>query len=131
MSRLGIFDRTIQSLQDRLDLNASSQQLVSSNLANIDTPGYVAKELSFDGVLRESMEGPVLHLAKTQDEHLNIDPTNLHEAMQNPQVTKTGPVDLDQEMMKLTKNSVEYQFIVTMLNKKFAMLKEAIGGGAS
>jgi flagellar basal-body rod protein FlgB len=43
----------------------------------------------------------------------------------------TGPVDLEEEMAKLTRNNIEYQFLVTMLNKKFALLKLALteGGG--
>lgn len=130
MTHLGIFDRTIQSMQDRLNLNTTSQQLVASNLANLNTPGYVAKQLSFDQALRQSAGEPTLHLASTQNQHLDMDPTDLHTAMQDPEVTATGPVDLDWEMMKLTKNSIEYQFIITMLNKKFAMLKEAIDQGA-
>lgn len=129
MSNLGIFDRTIQSMQDRLNLNAARQQLVASNLANLDTPGYEAKELTFDQTLRESLGEPTLHLANTQDKSLDMDPTNLQTAMEDPKVTETGPVDMDWEMMKLTKNSIQYQFMIAMLNKKFSMLNEAIDGG--
>lgn len=131
MSNLGIFDRTIQSMQDRLNFTTSSQQLVASNLANLNTPGYVAKQLSFDQALTESMGGPTLPMAGTQDKTLDMDPADPNSAMQHPEIKATGPVDMDWEMMKLTRNSVEYQFMVTMLNKKFSMLKEAIGGGAS
>ncbi len=129
MSNLGIFDRTIQSMQDRLNLNAARQQVVASNLANLDTPGYEAKELTFDQTLRDSLGEPTLHLAGTQDKTLDMDPTNLQKAMENPKVTETGPVDMDWEMMKLTKNSIQYQFMIAMLNKKFSMLNEAIDGG--
>jgi flagellar basal-body rod protein FlgB len=38
-------------------------------------------------------------------------------------------VDLDSEMARLAQNSVEYQFIVTMLNKKFALIKAVLEGG--
>jgi len=36
---------------------------------------------------------------------------------------------LDAEMVLLARNSVEYQFILTMLNKKFSLLRTAIEGG--
>lgn len=123
-----IFDRTIQVMHDRLNLNSVNQELISSNLANINTPGYAAKDISFEQTLRESLEEQPLHLARSQDQHL--DPTDLHLALKSPEITETGAVDLEWEMMKLTKNSVEYQYIVTMLNKKFAMLRTAIGEGA-
>jgi flagellar basal-body rod protein FlgB len=46
-------------------------------------------------------------------------------------IEERGPVDLEAEMMKLAHNSVEFQFMVTMLNKKFALLKHAISEGGS
>ncbi len=47
------------------------------------------------------------------------------------EVEEKGPVSLEDEMMKLAKNSVEYQYMVTILNRKFASLKLAIAEGAS
>jgi len=40
-------------------------------------------------------------------------------------------VDLDTEMVKLARNSIEYQYMVSMLNKKFTMLKTAITDGGA
>jgi flagellar basal body rod protein FlgB len=34
-------------------------------------------------------------------------------------------------MMKLVRNNVDYQFMVAMLNKKFALLKHAVSEGVS
>jgi len=121
-----VFDRTIRLMQDRLSLSSLNQEIISSNLANINTPRYVAKELSFEKVLRESLEDRV-HLATSSEKH--IDPTDVQHAIRFPEIAGSGPVDLDEEMMKLSKNSIEYQFIISMLNKKFALLKHAIGEG--
>ena len=122
------FDRTVQLMQDRLSLNSLNQRIVSGNLANINTPGYVAKESSFDEILRQSIEENAPQLVKSHTNH--FDPMDLRGAMHSPELVETGPVDLDQEMMKLSRNSIEYQFMVTMLNKKFTMLKHAISEGA-
>jgi flagellar basal-body rod protein FlgB len=120
-------DRTVALMQDRLNLNTLNHKVISSNLANINTPRYVARHLSFEQTLRETLEEDVLHLVRTRGEHM--DPADVEEALREPQLVETGPVDLDSEMARLAQNSVEYQFIVTMLNKKFALIKAVLEGG--
>jgi flagellar basal-body rod protein FlgB len=51
------------------------------------------------------------------------------QAMEAPEIVEKGPVDLDTEMVNLTKNKFEYQHMVGMLNKKFTMLKTAVTEG--
>jgi len=122
-----VFDRTIQLMQDRLNLSSVNQKVISGNLANLNTPGYSAKETSFEEVLRESLEQSRPRLTLSSPKH--VDPGDARAAMGSVDLVETGPVDLDAEMMKLSRNSMEYQFIVTMLNKKFSMMKHAIGEG--
>lgn len=120
-------DRTVGLMQDRLNLNALNQKVVASNVANINTPGYVAKRVSFEEALRKSLEEDAISLVRTSAAHR--DPTSVEEIMKEPQIVETGPVDLDAEMMLLAHNSVEYQFMLTLLNKKFSLLRTAIEGG--
>ncbi len=122
-----VFDRTVRMMEDRLNLNSMNQKLISGNLANINTPGYKAKEVSFDETLRQSLEEQVLHMVRSNGSHAA--PDTPVQALQAPEIVESGPVNLDNEMVKLTKNSIEYQYMVTMLNKKFAMLKTAIVEG--
>ena len=122
-----VFDRTIQLVQDRMQLNSANQKVVSGNLANINTPGYKAKSMAFEDVLRESMEDQGARLVRSNLKH--IDPGDTVVAMKAAEVVESGPVDLDTEMMKLSRNSIEYQFMISMLNKKFAMIKNAISEG--
>ena len=122
-----VFDRTVKMIEDRLSLNSMNQKLISGNLANIDTPGYSAKELSFENTLRQSLEEQVLQMVRSNDRHFA--PDDPQEALENQEVVEAGSVDLDTEMVNLTKNSIEYQYMVSMLNKKFTMLKTAITEG--
>ncbi len=122
-----IFDKTMQMVQDRLSLSSKNQKLISSNLANIDTPGYKTKSLSFDTALRQSLEDHVLQMVRTNS--ADIDPDNTVEAMENSSVVEGGPVDLDTQMVNLSKNSLEFQYMIAMLNKKFGLLKTAITSG--
>ena len=129
MSDRIVFDKTLQMIEDRLSLSSMNQKLISGNLANISTPGYSSKELSFENALRESLEDQVLQMVRSNSGH--VAPDEPLQAMLNPEVVETGPVDLDTQMVALTKNSMEYQHMLGMLNKKFTMLKTAITEGGS
>lgn len=124
-----VFDRTLQAIEDRLNLNSTNQKVISSNLANINTPNYRAKELSFESALRQSLEEHVLQMVRSNSQHMA--PDDPAEAMRAQEVVETGPVDLDNEMVALTKNAIEYQHMVGILNKKFSMLKSAITEGGT
>jgi flagellar basal-body rod protein FlgB len=128
----GVFEKTVRLIEDRLSLNTRRQELVASNIANIDTPGYVAKDVSFEEVLKNAME-PRLQLVSSHPKHVkNPEPAEaLEKEAKRVTIETTGPVDLEEEMAKLTRNNLEYQFLVTMLNKKFALLKLTLteGGG--
>lgn len=128
MSNSVVFDRTVSLVSDRLNLNSVNQRVIASNLANIDTPGYVAKALKFEGVLRESLEEEVLQMVRSNGQH--TDSGNAAEAVKSPETEEIGAVDLDQEMVRLSRNSIEYQYMVGMLNRKFAMMKTALGEGS-
>ena len=127
MSNGIVFDKTIQMIEDRLSLNSVNQKLISGNLANINTPGYRSKGVSFENALRQSLEEQVLQMVRTNGTHLA--PDDPVQAMETPEVVENGPVDLDTEMVNLLKNSIEYNHMVGMLNKKFTMLKTAITEG--
>ena len=122
-----IFDRTMQMVQDRLSLSSTNQKLIASNLANIDTPGYKTKSLSFDDTLRQSLENHVLQMVRTNSG--DMAPDDPVAALEKTSVVQGGPVDLDTQMVNLTKNSLEYQYMIAMLDKKFTMLKTAITDG--
>ena len=129
MATTAIFDRTINQIEDRLNLITQSHKLVSNNLANANTPGYQAKEVSFKNYLQQSIKEQNVVLTTSHDRHLA--PDALTSASTRAEVEEKGPVSLEQEMMKLAKNSVDYQYMVTILNRKFTSLKLAITEGAS
>ena len=127
MSNAIVFDRTVKMMEDRLSQNSINQKLVSGNIANMNTPGYRTRELSFDKALRESLQEEVLQMVRSNKTHAA--PQEPVEQMNSPEVVESGPVDLDTEMVKLVRNSIEYQYIVNMMNKRFTMIKYAIAEG--
>lgn len=129
MGNSALLEKTVSQIQDRLNLITQSHKLVSHNLANATTPGYQAKDVSFKNLLHESLQERTLHLTQSNVHHLAQGQSS--SSAGSVEVEETGPVSLEQEMMKLARNSVEYQYMVSLLNKKFASLKLAISEGAS
>ncbi|HAA02541.1 MAG TPA: flagellar basal body rod protein FlgB [Syntrophobacteraceae bacterium] len=129
MKSAPIFDRAVEMIQDRLDLISVSHRLTSGNLANATTPRYVAKELAFQKTLQESMQDQQVKLTTSRSAHIALEGSVV--AAAGAEVRDEGPVNVEQEMMKLVRNNVDYQFMVAMLNKKFAMLKNAVTEGTA
>ena len=117
-----LLDGTLRLLEKTISWRSQGQEIISGNLANMDTPNYTRKNVNFQGVLKDYVQGqPPIRLAATNPRHLLGSPVakGLNEETNEP-------VDLDQEMVKLSVNQLGYQTSVTMLNKKFDQLKTVI-----
>ena len=57
MSRT-FFPPTLEVLQKNLDLRMARHQVLTSNVANAETPGYIAKDVSFEAALRDAVQTP-------------------------------------------------------------------------
>ncbi|MDD3764927.1 MAG: flagellar basal body rod protein FlgB [Nevskiales bacterium] len=55
-----------------MQVQRQRMELIASNIANADTPGYQAKDVDFRAVLAAAQDAPG-DLARTQDQHLGID----------------------------------------------------------
>ena len=131
----GIFDQHLALLQKSMDFRARRNVVLASNVANIETPGYKAKDIVFENALGQAMQaslpGP---LEVTDPRHFDgrfIVPLN----DVKPQTILTSnpvgnlddnSVDLEREMVKLGENQVEYQALTQMVSHKFAQLRMAI-----
>lgn len=131
------FDTTMKLLQKVLDLRSKNQEVIGSNIANAETPGYAAQSLSFEDQLQSVLSGNSLRPVATQPNHFPVAPTSLEQVSGIITVKKdtTGigdqnTVSVDQEMIKLSENEILYEAAVTMLNKKLSLIKYAANGGA-
>ena len=62
------FDKTMNLLSSMMDFRSQRHQLITSNIANIDTPGYTSKDLQFKGIIGEAMQKK---LATTDKRHFS------------------------------------------------------------
>lgn len=131
------FDTTMRLLQKVLDLRQKNQEIIGSNIANAETPGYSAQTFSFKQQLQEAISGNNLRPVVTQPNHIPLGPSDLEQVSGTVTTTKdrTGigdenTVSVDQEMVKLSENEIMYEAAVTMLNKKLSLVKYVTNGGS-
>ena len=112
----------------RLALNARMEQqgLIQSNVANIETPGYTRQDFSFEAVMKNAMQNRG-KLAQTNDRHIALDPITLSESLEFK--NEKRPVDLDEEMQKLSENQLMFQATSKIIGSKFDGLQLAIDEG--
>ncbi|NWF54426.1 MAG: flagellar basal body rod protein FlgB [Syntrophaceae bacterium] len=125
-----LFDKTMSLVQRSMDIRASRHRVLSSNVANIETPEYVSRDLPFQKVFESCLEGAsALSLAKTHPAHLPATEGPLSQDFSSQVETDPGAagVDIDQQMSRLAENNLMFQAGVQALIKKFEALKVGIG----
>jgi flagellar basal-body rod protein FlgB len=117
-----LFDQTIGVLERSLDIRTPRHRVLSSNIANSETPGYEAKDIPFQKILERSMnQYSILPLNKTHPQHLP------EEMITDIDVeTVPGGVNIDEAMAKLAENNLRFHAEVQALLKKFEALKFTI-----
>lgn len=115
-------DGTVRLLEKTLSWRSQGQAIIAGNLANLETPNYTRKEVNFQGVLKDHIQGrPGIRLAASHPQHLR------GSAPESGLVRESAePPDLDQEMVNLSINQLGYQTSATMLNKKLEQLKTVL-----
>jgi len=137
MSGIQQFDTTMNLLQKVLDLRSKNQEIIGSNIANAETPGYSARSFTFENQLKSALADNGPSPVTTQPNHIPLGAVNLEQVTgmvsTNNDATEIGDknsVSVDQEMLKLSQNEILYETAVTMFNKKLSLLKYAVNGGA-
>jgi flagellar basal-body rod protein FlgB len=120
-----INDNMFPGIENILSWTARRQQALSSNIANLDTPGYRAKDYAF----QKELSG--IGLDSTNEKHISPEPESTVRSFEiNSHVKANGnSVDLEQNMTELTKNALHYITLVQYLNSKLKTLKTSINDG--
>ncbi len=106
-----------------LDATWKRNQTISENIANVDTPGYKRKDISFENYLEKAM--------KTTDSkgvnQLNRVQPRVYTDNSRLSYRKDGNnVDVDTEMVYLAENQVRYNTMLSQVNYNFKRLKAVI-----
>ncbi len=130
MSNLGIFDRTVSLLEKTLDLRQQKQDVIASNIANSDTPGYTPARLEFEERLKQALKTSAETSSSAHAGHFPLGNNGLEavqgKVVRTPAKSAVGDrngVDLEQEMIELAENQILYETATQLISKKLGLLK--------
>ena len=140
MAGLKLFSFTQQLLELSLRVRGARHEVLSANIANADTPGYRARDLDFESIMRsaaETRESSAAERERRMDE-LATAPLELRSAIYEVEFPDRrhaeerldgNSVSLDRQMAMMTENALAYEASLTLLSRKLAGLRYAIGEG--
>jgi flagellar basal-body rod protein FlgB len=126
MSEITSDSGVMAALRHQMTLAAARQAVAASNLANVSTPGYKAREADFEQTLDGKL-GDNLHL--TNARHLpGIEPAGpaSHETEGLAARADGNTVQIDRELLSMTQAAGEFARAQTALSAKFRLVRYAI-----
>ena len=110
-----MLDLTMQAIQASLDGLAARQRIIAQNLANSETPGYIAQTTNFE----DSLSAAIASGDPTQAQittGVTSDPTNIN----------GNNVAPDKETLALVDTGLRYQLATESMNNKFRLLHDSM-----
>ncbi|MFS2221041.1 flagellar basal body protein [Pantoea sp. B65] len=111
------FDKALSVHPAALQLRLSRAELLSANLANVDTPNFKAKDIDFAAEMQRSISKSSFAAAPAVKYRVPYQPA-----------TDGNTVALDVEQAEFSKNTLDYQVSMQFLNAKIIGMKQAIEG---
>ena len=125
----------VSALSNRMEFLSARQGVVTSNVANANTPGYIAKDMTFNKLTEPSDlkgapgKGESGQLTNTHTKHMQgkggVLSGNLFE--DDTHIRHDGnSVKLDEEMLKLNEIQLNYGSVVQLYQKQKQMQQMAV-----
>ncbi len=124
-----IFGNSISLGEKSLDYLWTKQSVLSENIANVDTPGYKTKYVTFEDTFKNKLkaasdtgsrqqmanaiEGAQWQINSTDNESTRLDENN---------------VDMDEQLIEMTRTALQYQYMLHSVNSDITRLRTAIKG---
>jgi flagellar basal-body rod protein FlgB len=109
-----VIDRLTDNLEQYMNVVSLRQKLVTSNIANADTPGYKTQDLDFHSSFLSAMDGGSPQANEVSGLATKNDGNN---------------VDLDREARLLAENAMRFNVASNLMRSQLSTIKEAIQGG--
>jgi flagellar basal-body rod protein FlgB len=111
-----MLDRLAGKLEQYMDLLSARQKLVSSNIANADTPGYKTKDIDFQTEFLNAASGMTPQAIEARGLAVRNDGNN---------------VSIDREARLLAENDLRFNIATNLLRGQIRTVREAIQEGKS
>jgi flagellar basal-body rod protein FlgB len=111
-----VVDAVTNQIEHYMDLLSARQKLVVSNIANIDTPGYTAKDIDFQFEFMSLAQGQAPNVVDTPGLVVKSDGNN---------------VSLDRETRLLAENALRFSVASSLMKGELKTVESAIKEGAA
>jgi flagellar basal-body rod protein FlgB len=119
----------IDALRRQMAIAVAKQVASAGNLANVDTPGYKAKEVTFSDALRSKLATPsnsTFPASRTANPAVDI---GVKETEGLPARRDGNNVQLDRELLNMGRAAGDFSAAQTALAAKFRLVRYAINEG--
>lgn len=120
-------------LFNQLSFRSDKQQVISSNISNINTPGYKTKDLVFENELKKVNDSNDLKMFQTNSKHLtgsmdmsNPTQSNLIQVKGLEEQNDGNNVNLDTQMSEMSKNKVIFDALQSSIKKDSRLFRSVI-----
>ena len=130
----GLFQSTsIPVLQEVINFSQARQSILAGNIANIDTPGYQARDLSVDDFqtrLKQAIEDRDQPAIRSPGEAELPPKPLIGDVAKNSQILRhdMNNVDMESQVTEMVKNQMQHNTALTILTDQFRQLQMAISG---
>ncbi|EGM71409.1 MULTISPECIES: flagellar basal body rod protein FlgB [unclassified Shewanella] len=129
------FDKALGVHQFTLGIRAERAEVISSNIANADTPHYKARDVDFSAAMQvarsQQQQRNSLEMTPSEQHFGLAELTGQYVKFRVPNQPDTGDgntVDIQQEQSAFMQNALEYQMSLGFLDSKFSGMKKALRG---
>lgn len=119
----------INILDKAADAAYMRNELISNNIANVNTPNYKRKDINFESVLQAELAGDetLFKAVKSANEDLSVlDPQVYTDNAPLSYRLDGNNVDIATEEAYLAENQIKYQALVDLMNQEFARYKSVL-----
>jgi flagellar basal-body rod protein FlgB len=127
--------QTLRALESYVDRLAQRHKVVASNIANIDTPGFKTRDITFHATMDELLADRSSRgsLRTTNERHIEGAASGAADMVFEPQGlierADRNNVDIDREMTKLNETSFGYALATHLLRGRYQKLITSINEG--
>ena len=122
-----------QALGEKMRWHQERQGVLAENIANADTPGFIERDLkafSFDDEMK-SMANLTMRTSSPTHMQATSGGGQFGDLSAPFEITPSGnAVTLEDEMMKVSSNQMDYQAITTLYTRSLRIIRTALGRSA-
>ncbi|HBI73562.1 MAG TPA: flagellar basal body rod protein FlgB [Lachnospiraceae bacterium] len=117
----------INVLNKAADASWVRNEVISNNIANVDTPGYKRKDVQFESYLRSALLGDNSLEKRVSNAHLDsLNPSVYTDNISLSYRLDGNNVDIDTESANLAENQVRYYALIDSMTQEFGRLKTVL-----